>query len=203
MGAYILRRLLLIIPTLLGIMIINFALVQFLPGGPVEQIIANLENIGDPLERLGSTGADAGINAQSEEETKYQGAQGLPPEFIARLEVQFGFDKPPLERFLQMMKNYLVFDFGDSYFRSISVIELVLEKMPVSISLGLWSTVIAYLVAIPLGVRKAVRDGSRFDTWTSAILIAAYAIPSFLFAVMLVVLFAGGSYWKIFPLRGL
>ncbi len=203
MGAYILRRMLLIIPTLLGIMVLNFALVQFLPGGPIEQVIAQLENSGDPLDRIGGDGSDAGITTQSGEDSKYQGARGLPPDFIEKLEVQFGFDKPPLERFLQMMKNYITFDFGESYFRSISVIDLVLEKMPVSISLGLWSTLIAYMVAIPLGIRKATKEGSKFDTWSSAVLIAAYAIPGFLFAIMLVVLFAGGSYWRVFPLRGL
>jgi len=203
MGAYILRRMMLIIPTLLGIMVLNFALVQFMPGGPVEQVIAQLENSGDPLDRIGGDGSDAGIVTQNGEESKYQGARGLPPEFIEKLEIQFGFDKPPLERFLMMMKNYITFDFGESYFRSISVVDLVLEKMPVSISLGLWSTLIAYMVAIPLGIRKATKEGSAFDTWSSAVLIAAYAIPSFLFAIMLVVLFAGGSYWRIFPLRGL
>jgi microcin C transport system permease protein len=203
MGAYILRRMLLIIPTLLGIMVLNFALVQFLPGGPVEQVIAQLESSGDPLDRIGGSGSDAGIVTQSGEESKYRGARGLPPEFIEKLEIQFGFDKPPLERFLRMMKNYVTFDFGESYFRSISVVDLVLEKMPVSISLGLWSTLIAYMVAIPLGIRKATKEGSTFDTWSSAVLIAAYAIPSFLFAIMLVVLFAGGSYWRVFPLRGL
>ena len=203
MVAYILRRMLLIIPTLLGIMVLNFALVQFLPGGPIEQVIAQLENSGDPLDRIGGDGSDAGITTQSGEDSKYQGARGLPPDFIEKLELQFGFDKPPLERFLLMMKNYVTFDFGESYFRSISVIDLVLEKMPVSISLGLWSTLIAYMVAIPLGIRKATKEGSKFDTWSSAVLIAAYAIPGFLFAIMLVVLFAGGSYWRVFPLRGL
>ncbi|MEE9453826.1 MAG: microcin C ABC transporter permease YejB [Paracoccaceae bacterium] len=203
MGAYILRRMLLIIPTLIGIMIINFALVQFLPGGPIEQVIAQMEGGGNPLDRIGGDGSDAGVKNITEEDSTYQGARGLPPEFIERLEIQFGFDKPPLERFFLMMKNYITFDFGESYFRSISVFDLVLEKMPVSISLGLWSTLIAYMVAIPLGIRKAVHEGSRFDTWSSAILIATYAIPGFLFAIMLVVLFAGGSYWRIFPLRGL
>ncbi len=203
MGAYILRRMLLIIPTLIGIMVINFALVQFLPGGPIEQVIAQMENSGDPLDRIGGDGSDAGIITTTEEDSTYQGARGLPPEFIEKLEIQFGFDKPPLERFFLMMKNYITFDFGESYFRSISVFDLVLEKMPVSISLGLWSTLIAYMVAIPLGIRKAVHEGSRFDTWSSTILIATYAIPGFLFAIMLVVLFAGGSYWRIFPLRGL
>ena len=200
MGAYILRRLLLIIPTLLGIMIINFALTQFVPGGPIEQIIAELEGGGDVFEGISGGGSET-LGAASDE--NYVGSRGLPPEFIEQLEREFGFDKPPLERFLNMMWNYLRFDFGDSYFRSISVVDLVLEKMPVSITLGLWSTILAYLVSIPLGIRKAVRDGSAFDTWTSALIIVAYAIPGFLFAILLLVLFAGGSYFQIFPLRGL
>ena len=201
MGAYILRRLLLVIPTLLGIMVINFALVQFVPGGPIEQILANLEGEGDVFEAISGGGSEAAANSSGN--TDYVGARGLPPEFIAELEKEFGFDKPPLERFLDMMWNYLRLDFGESYFRSISVIELVLEKMPVSISLGLGSTLVAYLVSIPLGIRKAVNDGTRFDTWTSGIIIMAYAIPGFLFAIILLVLFAGGSYYQIFPLRGL
>jgi microcin C transport system permease protein len=204
MGAYILRRLLLIIPTLLGIMIINFVLVQFVPGGPVEQAIANLQGQGDVFEGFAGGGNDAGGGMTTQAgNDRYIGARGLPPEMIAELERQFGLDKPPLERFVNMMWNYMRFDFGESYFRKIDVTDLVLEKMPVSISLGLWSTLIAYLISIPLGVRKAVRDGSAFDTWTSGIIIVAYAIPAFLFAIMLLVLFAGGSYWKIFPLRGL
>ncbi|WP_171236029.1 microcin C ABC transporter permease YejB [Ruegeria sp. HKCCA6837] len=205
MGAYILRRLLLIIPTLLGIMIVNFTLVQFVPGGPVEQIIAQIEGKGDVFAGFAG-GGDAGAGSEPAGgvfDDKYVGARGLPPEFIAELEKEFGFDKPPLERFLIMMGNYLTLDFGESYFRSISVIDLVLEKMPVSISLGLWSTLIAYLVSIPLGIRKAIKDGSQFDTWTSGAIIVAYAIPGFLFAILLLVLFAGGSYWQIFPLRGL
>jgi microcin C transport system permease protein len=201
MGAYILRRLLLVIPTLMGIMVINFALVQFVPGGPIEQILANLEGEGDVFEAISGGGAETAANSSGN--TDYVGARGLPPEFIAELEKEFGFDKPPLERFLDMMWNYIRLDFGESYFRSISVIDLVLEKMPVSISLGLWSTLIAYLVSIPLGIRKAVNDGTRFDTWTSGIIIMAYAIPGFLFAIILLVLFAGGSYYQIFPLRGL
>jgi microcin C transport system permease protein len=203
MGAYILRRILLIIPTLLGIMIINFALVQFVPGGPVEQMIANLQGKGDVFEGFSGGGNDAGQMTAGAENSKYIGARGLPPELIKELEVQFGLDKPPVERFFRMMWNYIRFDFGESYFRKIGVLDLVLEKMPVSITLGLWTTLIAYLVSIPLGIRKAVRDGSRFDSWTSGIIIAAYAIPGFLFAIMLLVLFAGGSYWQIFPLRGL
>src|SRR5210317_455488 len=200
MGAYIARRLMLVIPTLLGIMIINFALVQFVPGGPIEQIIAELEGQGDVFESIAGTGSDT---ISVSENDAYAGARGLPPEFIAELEREFGFDKPPLERFLNMIWNYIRLDFGESYFRSISVIDLVLEKMPVSISLGLWSTLIAYLVSIPLGIHKAVNDGTRFDTWTSGIIIMAYAIPGFLFAIILLVLFAGGSYYQIFPLRGL
>lgn len=201
MGAYILRRLLLVIPTLLGIMIINFALVQFVPGGPIEQILANLEGRGDVFESFSGGGGDADFGADNGSE--YVGARGLPPEFIAQLEREFGFDKPPLERFLNMMWNYMRFDFGDSYFRSISVFDLVMEKMPVSITLGLWSTLIAYLISIPLGIKKAVRDGTPFDTWTSGAIIIGYAIPGFLFAILLIVLFAGGSYYRIFPLRGL
>jgi len=224
MGAYILRRVLLIIPTLLGIMIVNFALTQFVPGGPIEQYIAQFEGEGDVFEGFAGSG-DAGA-AAADDSDDYAGSRGLPPEFLEQLEVDFGFarivcedgftgqpdiENPAcnkemigvVERFGMMMWNYLRLDFGDSYFRSIGVMELVLEKMPVSISLGLWSTVIAYLVSIPLGIRKAVKDGSGFDTWTSAAIIVAYAIPGFLFAILLLVLFAGGSYYQIFPLRGL
>jgi microcin C transport system permease protein len=202
MGAYILRRLLLIVPTLFGILLINFLLVQFMPGGPIEQIISQLEEQTSATDRIAG-GGDGGGGGGGGATSEYRGAQGLPPEFIADLERQFGFDKPPLERFLLMLRNYLMFDFGESYFRSISVIDLVLEKMPVSITLGLWSTVLAYLISIPLGIKKAIRDGTRFDTLTSGVVIVAYAIPSFLFAIMLLVLFAGGSFFKIFPLRGL
>ena len=205
MGAYILRRLLLIVPTLFGIMVINFTLTQFVPGGPIEQIIARLEGGGDVFQTIAGGGGEAGgggtLAFGSDE--RYLGGRGLPPDFIADLERQFCFDKPPVERFLSMLWDYMRLDFGESYFRSISVIDLVIEKMPVSISLGLWSTVIAYLVSIPLGIRKAVKDGTPFDTWTSAMIIVGYAIPGFLFAILLLVLFAGGSYWQIFPLRGL
>jgi len=193
---------LLIIPTLLGIMIINFTLTQFVPGGPVEQIIAQLEGEGDVFQNIAGGGSETTENLTAGG-SDYVGGRGLSPEFIADLERQFGFDKPPLERFLTMMWNYMRFDFGESYFRSISVLDLVWEKMPVSITLGLWSTIIAYAVSIPLGIRKAISDGSRFDTWTSGLIIVAYAIPGFLFAIMLLVLFAGGSYWQVFPLRGL
>jgi len=206
LAAYILRRLLLVIPTVFGIMLINFALIQFVPGGPIEQIIARMEGTGDAFAGI-SGGGDAIPQAQSGGDgalgDKYLGSRGLPPEFIAELEREFGFDKPPVERFFNMMWNYARFDFGQSYFRSISVIDLVLEKMPVSITLGLWSTLLAYVISIPLGIRKAVRDGSSFDTWTSGTIIVAYAIPGFLFAILLLVLFAGGSYLRWFPLRGL
>jgi microcin C transport system permease protein len=201
MGAYIFRRLLLVIPTLLGIMILNFALTQFVPGGPVETIIARMEGGGDVFESIAGGSGDADVGAQ--EDSAYPGSSGLSKDFIEELERQFGFDKPPLERFLNMMWNYIRFDFGESYFRSISVVDLILEKMPVSITLGLWSTLIAYAVSIPLGIKKAVRDGSRFDTATSAAIVVAYAIPGFLFAILLIVMFAGGSYWRLFPLRGL
>ncbi|MGH1413701.1 MAG: microcin C ABC transporter permease YejB [Pelagimonas sp.] len=198
MGAYLLRRVLLIIPTLLGIMVINFALVQFVPGGPIEQILAEIEGEGDAFAGIAGGGGEVASGGEDG-----VGRRGLPEEYIKELEAQFGFDKPPLERFVNMLWNYMRLDFGESYFRSISVIDLVLEKMPVSISLGLWSTLIAYLVSIPLGIKKAIRDGTSFDTWTSAVIIVAYAIPGFLFAILLLVLFAGGSYWQIFPLRGL
>ena len=203
MGAYILRRLALIVPTLFGIMVINFALVQFVPGGPVEQMIAQMQGQGNVFESFAGSGSDTGQQMVGEGNDQYQGARGLPPELIKELEEQFGLDKPPLERFFNMMWNYMRFDFGESYFRKIDVLDLVLEKMPVSISLGLWSTVIAYLVSIPLGIRKAVGDGTRFDTWTSGLIVVAYAIPAFLFAIMLLVLLAGGSYFQVFPLRGL
>ena len=204
MGAYILRRLLLIIPTLFGIMVINFTLTQFVPGGPIEQVLARLEGGGDAFQTIAGGGdAGGGMDEAAGGDERYIGSRGLPPEFIADLERQFGFDKPPLQRFLDMMWNYARFDFGESYFRSISVVDLVLEKMPVSITLGLWSTLIAYLISIPLGIRKAVKDGTPFDTWTSGAIIVGYAIPGFLFAILLLVLFAGGSYFKWFPLRGL
>jgi microcin C transport system permease protein len=200
MGAYILRRLLLMIPTLLGIMLINFVLIQFVPGGPIETIIAQMESEANVTDRISGGGSEVSGGGS---DSKYQGARGLPEDFIKDLEKQFGFDKPAYERFYIMITNYLRFDFGESYFRSISVKDLILEKMPVSITLGLWSTLLAYLISIPLGIRKAVKDGSKFDTWTSGIIIAAYAVPGFLFAIMLLVMFAGGSYWKLFPLRGL
>jgi microcin C transport system permease protein len=212
MIAYIVRRLLLFIPTLFGIMSISFAIVQFAPGGPVERVIAQLtgSDVAATARISGESGGDFGSQQQGAVGTgdqsvtsKYRGAQGLDPEFIKELEAQFGFDKPPLERFGMMLWNYLRFDFGESYFRDIPVIDLVLEKMPVSISLGLWMTFLSYGISIPLGIAKAVRDGTRFDVWTSGVVIVGYAIPGFLFAVLLIILFAGGSYLDWFPLRGL
>ena len=200
MISYIIRRLCLILPTLLGIMLINFTLIQFVPGGPIEQIIAGLESDASVFDNM--AGGAGEIRDISKAES-YLGSKGLPEDFIADLEVQFGFDKPPLTRFLDMLWDYARFDFGESYFRSISVTELIVEKMPVSLSLGLWTTLLAYLISIPLGIRKAVRDGTAFDSWTSSLIIIGYAIPGFLFAILLLVLFAGGSYLKLFPLRGL
>jgi microcin C transport system permease protein len=209
MGVYILKRILLMIPTLLGIMLMTFAVIQFVPGGPIEQVIAKIQGTGgDSLERISGSGSETG-GAQDQAAAggattfKYRGAEGLDPEFIKALEKQFGFDKPAHERFLLMLKNYLTFDFGQSYFRDQSVVSLILDKMPVSISLGLWLTLIQYGVSIPLGVRKAVHDGTPFDVWTSGVIIIGYAIPSFIFAIMLIVVFAGGSYFSFFPLRGL
>lgn len=201
MGAYIFRRLALILPTLFGIMLINFALTQFVPGGPIEQILAGLESEGgSAFDRMAGGGDPLASDASSSE---YRGSRGLPPEYLDKLRAEFGFDRPPIERFFTMIGNYMRFDFGESYFRSVSVIDLILEKMPVSITLGLWTTLIAYLISIPLGIAKAVRDGSRFDIWTSGAIIVGYAIPGFLFAILLMVLFAGGSYVQWFPLRGL
>ena len=199
MGAYILRRILLMIPTIVGIMAISFAIVQFAPGGPVEQVISDLTNqsSGDRLSGGGDMLQDAG------QDSSYRGARGLDPEFIAKLEKQFGFDKPPLERFVTMMWDYLRFDFGESFFRNTSVIDLIAQKMPVSISLGVWILIFSYAISIPLGIRKAVKDGSAFDVWTSGIIIVGYAVPSFLFGILLIVLFAGGSFLDWFPLRGI
>ena len=200
MLSYIFRRLILIVPTLIGIMCINFLLVQFVPGGPIEQIISDLEKNSSFLDSIG--GGSQEIRT-SDEAGPYKGSVGLPKDFIDELEAQFGFDRPLWERFLSMMYDYITFDFGDSYFRSISVIELIIEKMPVSISLGLWTTLLAYMISIPLGIRKALLDGSSFDNWTSTLIIIGYSIPGFLFAIFLLVLFAGGSYLQLFPIRGL
>ncbi|WEZ81843.1 microcin C ABC transporter permease YejB [Rhizobium sp. 32-5/1] len=204
MGAYILRRLLLMIPTIVGIMAISFAVIQFAPGGPVEQVIADLTGQNQGSDRLSGGGGDlAGGAFNDETSSKYRGAQGLDPDFIAKLEKQFGFDKPPLERFGQMMWDYIRFDFGESFFRNTSVIDLILDKMPVSISLGLWILLFSYVISIPLGIKKAISDGSSFDVWTSGIIIVGYAVPGFLFGILLIVLFAGGSFLDWFPLRGI
>jgi microcin C transport system permease protein len=210
MTAYILRRLLLIIPTMFGIMLVTFVIVQFAPGGPVEKLIAQLTGTDVAATSMISGGGGdfsgkpgQGGPGEAVAPTKYRGAQGLDPEFIKSLEKQFGFDKPAYERFLLMIKNYLLFDFGESYFRDTSVLGLIAEKMPVSISLGLWMTLLSYSISIPLGIRKAVQDGSRFDIWTSTVIVIGYAIPGFLVAVFLIVVFAGGSFLQIFPLRGL
>jgi microcin C transport system permease protein len=209
MGAYILRRLLLMIPTIIGIMTITFVIVQFAPGGPVEQVVAQLSGQGgSATDRISGGGSDFSResqfdNAGGEGSSKYRGAAGLDPEFIAKLEKQFGFDKPAWERYVLMLWNYARFDFGESYFRKISVIDLIKEKMPVSISLGIWITLISYAISIPLGIRKAVTDGSRFDVWTSGVIVVAYAIPGFLVGILLLIVFAGGSYFDWFPLRGL
>jgi microcin C transport system permease protein len=210
MAAYILRRLLLIIPTLLGIMTLNFLFVQAAPGGPVEQMIARLQGEGPgAARRISGAGGEGeisvpkGMDKGAQGGFKYRGAQGLDPELIEEIEKLYGFDKPAWKRYLIMIRNYAVFDFGESFFRSRSVIGLIIERLPVSVSLGVWTTLIIYLVSIPLGIRKAVRHGTRFDVWTSTAVIIGNAIPVFLFAILLVVLFAGGSYWNWFPLRGL
>src|SRR6202043_1637310 len=210
MSAYIVRRILLMLPTLLGILFVSFVVVQFAPGGPVDRVIAQLSGADTGgLSRVSGGGGDFGNRGQANApggnavNSKYRGAQGLDPAFIKSLEKQFGFDKPAYERFFIMLGNYARFDFGKSYFRDVTVIQLIKEKLPVSISLGIWMTLLSYLISIPLGIRKAVRDGSPFDVWTSGVIIIGYAIPGFLFAILLIVLFAGGSFFQIFPLRGL
>jgi len=209
MAAYILRRLLLMVPTLLGILFVSFVVVQFAPGGPVERVIAQLSGADTGASsRISGGASDFGSGPQAggamdATASKYRGAQGLDPEFIKSLEKQFGFDKPAPERFLKMVWDFARFDFGKSYFRDISVIDLIKEKLAVSVSLGLWMTLITYLISIPLGIRKAIDDGSRFDVWTSGAIVIGFAIPGFLFAILLIVLFAGGSFLNIFPLRGL
>ena len=198
MAAYLLRRLLLVVPTLFGIIAINFLVVQFAPGGPVEQAIADLKGRGSSgFGEISSTGGDV------QNAGRYRGAQGIDPQIIAQIKKQFGFDKPPLQRFGQMLVGYVTFDFGNSFYRGGTVLQLIGQRLPVSISLGLWSTLLIYLVSIPLGITKAVRDGSRFDAVTSGIVLTGYAIPAFLFAILLAVLFAGGSFEQWFPLRGL
>lgn len=199
MAAYILRRLLLMIPTLLGILALNFVIVQFAPGGPVERIMAQIEHQDvAATARIAGGGMETAVG-----ESRYRGGQGLREELIAELERQYGFDKPAHERFLKMLVDYATFDFGESFYQNRTVVQLIIDKLPVSISLGLWTTLLVYLISIPLGIKKAVRDGTPFDFWTSAVVIVGNAVPSFLFAVLLVVLFAGGSFLDWFPLRGL
>ena len=209
MFSYILKRLLLIIPTLLGILTVNFLIIQAAPGGPVEKAIAQIKGNDVSLtQKFSSSGGEQGQVSQNKvqsnfSQSKYRGSQGIDPDLIKELEKQYGFDKPPLERFYEMIKNYLFFDFGESFYKDKKVIDLIMEKLPVSISLGLWTTLIIYLISIPLGIKKAVKDGTKFDLYSSSFIIIGYAIPGFLFAIFLIVIFAGGSYFDIFPLRGL
>ena len=206
---YILRRIFLIIPTLLGILVVNFLIIQAAPGGPVEKVIAQIKgNEVSVTERFSSSGGEQTNTAQNKiqsnfNDSKYRGSQGIDPDLIKELEKQYGFDKPAYQRFFLMLKNYVMFDFGESFYKDKKVIELIKEKLPVSISLGLWTTLIIYLISNPLGIKKAVKDGSEFDIYTSSLVIIGYAIPGFLFAIFLIVLFAGGSYFDFFPLRGL
>ena len=203
MFAYILRRLVLIPLTLFGIITLNFLIVQVAPGGPVERVLAQVRGIDGGMTGIAGGGADTARVATASSTSAYRGAQGLDPEFVKSIERQFGFDKPAHERYLLMIRNYVAFDLGESFYRTIDVGDLILEKMPVSISLGLWSTLIIYLVSIPLGIAKAVRDGTRFDIGTSYVIVVGYAVPSFMFAILLIVVFAGGSYLNWFPLRGI
>ena len=206
---YIIKRIFLIVPTLFGILAVNFLIIQAAPGGPVEKAIAQIKGTEVSVtERFTSSGGEQLSGSQSQKnfnsaENKYRGSQGIDPDLIKELEIQYGFDEPPLQRFFEMLKNYLVFDFGESFYKDKSVISLILEKLPVSISLGLWTTLFVYLISIPLGIKKALRDGSKFDIYSSSLIIIGYAIPGFLFAIFLIVIFAGGSYLDIFPLRGL
>jgi len=204
MGAYLIRRILLIFPTLFGIMLINFAVIQIVPGGPVEQMIAQMTGTAVESTARFSGGGEGELNSSFDDgDSKYRGAQGLDPDIIKEIEIMYGMDKPAHERFLKMLKSYVLFDFGESFFRDQKVTSLVLDKMPVSISLGLWTTLLVYIISIPLGIRKAIKDGSRFDIISSSIVTIGYAIPNFLFAVILIVFFAGGRFYDIFPLRGL
>jgi microcin C transport system permease protein len=218
MGAYILRRLLLMIPTLLGIMLISFTITQFAPGGPVEELISRMTgNNVEATARVSNSGSEvnlpggapkgnvtqAGTNGQASDNSAYRGGRGLSQKYLDQIKKQFGFDKPPVQRFGDMMWSYLRFDFGRSVFRDISVVDLIKEKLPVSITLGLWLTLISYGISIPLGIAKAMRDGSRFEVWSSAVVLVGYALPGFLIGILLIVLFAGGSFWNIFPIKGL
>ncbi|MFO1243414.1 MAG: microcin C ABC transporter permease YejB [Rickettsiales bacterium] len=208
MQNYILKRLLLMIPTIFGILLINFLIVQAAPGGPVEQLVFKLSHPGIAAGAAGFTGgnaADVGSHGQSNyaQTDISRGSRGLDPEMIEQIKKLYGFDKPASERFTLMLKNYIHFDFGESFYRNDKVIDVIISKLPVSISLGLWTTLLVYLISIPLGIRKAIKDGSHFDVWTSWVIVIGYAIPSFLFAILLIILFAGGSYFDWFPMRGL
>ena len=209
MGAYLVRRVLLIFPTLFGIMLINFAVIQIVPGGPVEQMIAQMTGTAVESTARFSGGGEGELNSSfdassfDDGDSKYRGAQGLDPDIIKEIEVMYGMDKPAHERFFKMLKSYIFFDFGESFFRDQKVTSLVLDKMPVSISLCLWTTLLVYLISIHLGIRKAIKDGSSFDIIYSSIVTIGYAITNFLFAVILIVFFAGGRFYDIFPLRGL
>ena len=206
--SYIIKRLFLIVPTLFGILTVNFLIIQAAPGGPVEKAIAQIKgNETSVTERFTSSGGEQKQNLNSIKlgtmESKYRGSQGIDPDLIEELEKQYGFDKPPFQRFFEMLKNYVLFDFGESFYKDKKVISLIIEKLPVSVSLGLWTTLFVYMISIPLGIRKAIKDGSKFDIYSSSIIIIGYAIPGFLFAIFLIVVFAGGSYLDIFPIRGL
>src|SRR3569623_795319 len=218
MGAYIVRRLLLMIPTLFGIMAVSFLITQFAPGGPVEELISRMTNnnvsataaVTNNVNEVGLPGGSpkgnvtqAGTGGGQPTDSPYRGSRGLSQQYLDKINKQFGFDKPPLQRFVDMKWSYVRFDFGRSVFRDISVIDLIKEKRPVSITQGLWMTLLSYGISIPLGIAKAVRDGSRFDVWSSSVIVVGYAVPGFLVAILLIVLFAGGSFWSIFPLRGL
>ena len=208
MLAYLIRRLLLIVPTLFGILALNFFIIQVAPGGPVEQILAKIQG---QAQATGSriTGGGSEVSSATAATTSggqagsYRGARGLDPALIERIKKYYGFDRPIYERFFIMLRKYATFDFGKSFFRDTSVVDLVIEKMPVSISIGLWTTLITYLISIPLGIAKAVRDGTRFDSATTTAIIVGNAIPAFLFAILLIIFFAGGHYLNWFPLRGL
>ncbi len=205
MGRYVLRRLLILIPTLLGIITLNFFIVQLAPGGPIDQMIANIvgQSTSATSRIAGARGASSAVDTTTSLQSQYAGAQDLDPELIAAIEQQFGFDQPIHRRYFKMLRDYAFFDLGTSYYQTRPVFELIVERLPVSISLGLWSMLLIYTISIPLGISKAVRDGTRFDAWTSAFIFMGYSIPSFLFAVFLIILFASGAYFDIFPLRGL
>ncbi|BDU40336.1 microcin C ABC transporter permease YejB [Vibrio sp. SCSIO 43132] len=205
MTAYIIRRLLLVLPTLWAIITINFFVIQIAPGGPVEQALAQMQGLESGImERFTGGGQEVAQSLPADDQgSNYRGSRGLDPEVVEEIKKQFGFDKPLHERYFDMLINYATFNFGDSLFKGGNVIDLIVDRLPVSISLGLWSTIIIYLISIPLGILKAIHHGSRFDIWSSAVVIVGYAIPGFLFAILLIILFASGNYFSWFPLRGL